>query len=131
MSRCTRYVGRTRSPPAIWAYSRRPARRRHPGSATRLKPGAPGAPMRQCISGQANTRSNWRMTMNDSGTGVFGFYSIPVGELLLTCDEGALTGLHMVEPKGKGAPVPQPGWRRDDSAFRVVHEQLRAFFAGE
>jgi methylated-DNA-[protein]-cysteine S-methyltransferase len=37
----------------------------------------------------------------------------------------------MSEHKGKAAPGPQPGWRRDESAFRIVHEQLRAFFAGE
>ena len=37
----------------------------------------------------------------------------------------------MAQHKGKTRRRPQPGWRRDDSAFRIVREQLRAFFAGE
>ncbi len=69
--------------------------------------------------------------MNDSATAVYGFFSSPVGELLLTWDEGALTGLYMAQHKGKDTPGPQRGWRRDDRALRIVHEQLRAFFAGE
>ena len=51
--------------------------------------------------------------------------------MLLTWDEGALTGLYMAQHNGKDAPGPQQGWRRDDPAFRIVREQLRAFFAGE
>ena len=69
--------------------------------------------------------------MNESASTVYSYFSSPVGELLLTWDDGALTGLYMTKHKGKDAPGPQPGWRRDDSAFRIVHEQLRAFFAGE
>ena len=55
----------------------------------------------------------------------------PIGELLLTSDGEALTGLHMAPCTGKPAPRPQPEWRQDDSAFRAVRSQLQAFFAGE
>jgi methylated-DNA-[protein]-cysteine S-methyltransferase len=57
--------------------------------------------------------------------------SSPIGDLLLTCDGEALTGLHMALRAGKPAPRPQPEWRRDDSAFRPIRSQLDAFFAGE
>ena len=69
--------------------------------------------------------------MNESASTVYGYYSSPVGELLLTWDEDALTGLTMARHKGKDAARPEPGWRRDDAAFAIVHDQLRAFFAGE
>jgi methylated-DNA-[protein]-cysteine S-methyltransferase len=69
--------------------------------------------------------------MTESCSTVYSYYSSPVGELLLTWDEGALTGLAMAEHKGKAAPRPDPEWRRDDAALRIVHDQLRAFFAGE
>jgi methylated-DNA-[protein]-cysteine S-methyltransferase len=48
----------------------------------------------------------------------------PLGELLLTGDGEALTGVHM-----DGAP--DPGWRRDPAPFRDAADQLRAYFAGE
>jgi len=69
--------------------------------------------------------------MNESASTVYSYYSSPVGLLLLTWDEDALTGLSMAQHKGKEARRPEPGWRRDDAAFPIVHEQLRAFFAGE
>jgi methylated-DNA-[protein]-cysteine S-methyltransferase len=69
--------------------------------------------------------------MNESATTVYDFHSSPLGELLLTWDEGALAGLTMVQRQGKEARRPGPGWRRDQSALRPVHAQLRAFFAGE
>ena len=47
----------------------------------------------------------------------------PIGELLLTSDGAALTGLHM-EPHEIG-----PDWRRDDDLLRPAAEQLRAYFA--
>jgi methylated-DNA-[protein]-cysteine S-methyltransferase len=62
------------------------------------------------------------------------FYSLfasPIGELLLTSDGDALTGLHMVICRGKPAAGPEPGCRRDDSALRLVREQLSAYFARE
>jgi methylated-DNA-[protein]-cysteine S-methyltransferase len=49
----------------------------------------------------------------------------PIGELLLTGDGHALTGLHM-EPFRVS-----PDWRRDPAAFAAAQEQLRAYFAGE
>ena len=71
--------------------------------------------------------------MNDSACRdvCYSFYSSPIGDLLLTSDGDALTGLHMVQHKGVSAPRPQPGWQRDDSAFQAVHEQLDAYFAGK
>ena len=53
----------------------------------------------------------------------------PVGELLLTGDGAALTGLYL--PDHRGGPIPEPGWRRDDGAFADVVAQLGAYFAGE
>jgi methylated-DNA-[protein]-cysteine S-methyltransferase len=63
--------------------------------------------------------------------GVYGFYSSPVGTLVLTSDGQALTGLHLPHHDGGPAPLSGPGWRRDDSAFRAAREQLDAYFAGE
>jgi methylated-DNA-[protein]-cysteine S-methyltransferase len=60
------------------------------------------------------------------------FYSLfdsPVGELLLTSDGEKLTGLHL--PATKGPDEVGPDGCRDDGPFRVVREQLRAYFAGE
>ncbi|MFC7327965.1 methylated-DNA--[protein]-cysteine S-methyltransferase [Marinactinospora rubrisoli] len=53
----------------------------------------------------------------------------PVGELLLTGDGAALTGLYMRPEKG-WAPPP-PDWRRDDALFAETRRQLAAYFAGE
>jgi methylated-DNA-[protein]-cysteine S-methyltransferase len=48
----------------------------------------------------------------------------PIGELLLTSDGRALTGLHM-------APFePSPEWRRDDGPFDDVVAQLGEYFTG-
>jgi methylated-DNA-[protein]-cysteine S-methyltransferase len=61
-------------------------------------------------------------------------YSIlpsPIGDLLLTSDGDALTGLHMPLREGKSAPGPKREWRRDDASFRAIREQLCAYFAGE
>ncbi len=55
------------------------------------------------------------------------YYSIlptPVGELLLTGDGEALTGLHM-------EPYESVDGRRDDAVLRPVRDQLRSYFAGE
>lgn len=59
------------------------------------------------------------------------FYSSPIGELLLTSDGEALTGLTMCQRRGKPAREPEAGCRRDDSAFKSVCEQLAAYFRGE
>jgi len=53
----------------------------------------------------------------------------PVGELLLTSNGEAITGLFMEEHKGEAKPIND--WRRDDGMFREAARQLRAYFAGE
>jgi methylated-DNA-[protein]-cysteine S-methyltransferase len=71
------------------------------------------------------------MTESTSG---FCFYSVmpsPIGELLLTSDGDAVTGLHMAMSHGKPAPGPGPNWKRDDQLLRAAREQLRQYFAGE
>jgi methylated-DNA-[protein]-cysteine S-methyltransferase len=70
--------------------------------------------------------------MNESTCGgvCYSFYPSPIGELLLTSDGDALTGLHMVLHKGKSTPRPEPGWQRDDSRFKEVRDQLSAYFSG-
>ncbi|MEV8097233.1 methylated-DNA--[protein]-cysteine S-methyltransferase [Kitasatospora sp. NPDC085879] len=60
----------------------------------------------------------------------------PVGPLLLVGEESATaaggTALASVSlPGQKRGAVVQDGWRRDDTAFRAVAGQLRAYFAGE
>jgi methylated-DNA-[protein]-cysteine S-methyltransferase len=49
----------------------------------------------------------------------------PIGELLLTSNGTALTGLYM-EPHEVG-----DGWKRDDGVLQLAAEQLRAYFAGD
>lgn len=53
----------------------------------------------------------------------------PVGCLLLTWQDDALTGLYMPSPKR--TPVAEPEWRRDSAVFADVVEQLEAYFAGQ
>ena len=53
----------------------------------------------------------------------------PLGELLLTSDGEALTGLHMQE--GRRPAEPAPGAEREPSAFGDAETQLRQYFAGE
>ena len=67
--------------------------------------------------------------MNESA--FFSYYRSPVGELLLTSNGEALTGLHLPRSDGSPAHLPDPGSRREDSAVREVRRQLDAYFAGE
>jgi len=53
----------------------------------------------------------------------------PIGELLLTSDGEALTGLYMAG--GRHALVAADDWNRDDDPFDDVRAQLAAYFAGE
>ncbi len=53
----------------------------------------------------------------------------PIGELLLTSNGEAITGLFMEQHKGE--PMPIKEWRRDDKWFREAARQLRAYFAGK
>ncbi len=50
----------------------------------------------------------------------------PIGELLLTAEDGRLTGLYM--PAEKHAPP--AGAARDDAAFAAARAQLGEYFAG-
>ena len=52
------------------------------------------------------------------------FVPSPIGDLLLTAEDGVLTRLLM------DGEV-RPEWRRDDAALRHVADQLDAYFAGE
>jgi methylated-DNA-[protein]-cysteine S-methyltransferase len=58
-------------------------------------------------------------------------YASPVGELVLTSDGEALTGLLLPLRDGSAAPLTGSGWRRDEAPFREVLAQLRAYFEGE
>lgn len=51
-------------------------------------------------------------------------FASPIGELLLTSDGGALTGMDFDR-------TPDPSWTRDDSTFGEANDQLRAYFGGE
>lgn len=53
----------------------------------------------------------------------------PIGELLLTSDGTALTGLFLT--RDGVPPVPQPGWQLDESLFDDAYQQLQAWFDGE
>ena len=58
-------------------------------------------------------------------------YSSPIGELTLTSDGKALTGLKMCVTRGRPATGPKPHWQRDDAVFQEIREQLKAYFEGE
>jgi methylated-DNA-[protein]-cysteine S-methyltransferase len=60
-------------------------------------------------------------------TNYFHTFDSPVGELLLTADGQALTGLYMELRRGRLAP----GERRALPVFAAAEAQLRAYFAGE
>ena len=51
----------------------------------------------------------------------------PIGDLVLTGDGTAITGVYMGEPP-RGI---DPAWREDPAPFRAAVEQLAAYFAGE
>jgi methylated-DNA-[protein]-cysteine S-methyltransferase len=52
----------------------------------------------------------------------------PLGDLLLTGDGQALTGLYMLDAGGK---PPSPQWQRDPAAFAAVAAELDEYFRGE
>jgi methylated-DNA-[protein]-cysteine S-methyltransferase len=54
----------------------------------------------------------------------------PIGDMLLTSDGEALTGLYMLDGRGPD-PVIGADWQRDESAVAAAIAQLRAYFAGE
>lgn len=54
----------------------------------------------------------------------------PIGPLLLTADDGGLTGVYM-EVSSHGPGVVAPDWERDDAAFADAAHQLDEYFAGD
>jgi methylated-DNA-[protein]-cysteine S-methyltransferase len=52
----------------------------------------------------------------------------PIGALLVTRDEGGITGLDL--PKARYLRRIQDDWERDDAAFGDVRTQLSEYFAG-
>jgi methylated-DNA-[protein]-cysteine S-methyltransferase len=52
----------------------------------------------------------------------------PLGDLTLTSDGSALTGLYLAD--AAHARVPEPSWVRDDASLREVARQLAEYFAG-
>jgi methylated-DNA-[protein]-cysteine S-methyltransferase len=73
------------------------------------------------------------MTMIDyKCSGVFySLYASPIGDLTLTSDGAALTGLYMCQHRGQPGSGPEASWQRDDSAFQAVREQLASYFEGK
>ena len=53
----------------------------------------------------------------------------PIGELLVTRDDGGITGLDL--PASRHPRRVSPEWVRDDTAFDDIRTQLREYFAGE
>ena len=51
----------------------------------------------------------------------------PIGDLMLTGDGHALTGLHM----GRGVADVRPEWRHEDAVLVEARRQVDAYFAGE
>lgn len=58
----------------------------------------------------------------------YAYLPSPLGELLLSRDEGGLTGLYL--PTAKHPVSPGPAWRRDDDAFDDARRQLAEYFTG-
>lgn len=55
----------------------------------------------------------------------------PVGEIMLTSDGSALTGLYWGQPAGGPSRAPRALGTRSDMPFEEAIAQLRAYFAGE
>jgi methylated-DNA-[protein]-cysteine S-methyltransferase len=71
------------------------------------------------------------MTFTESDRSVPVLYDIvdsPIGDLLLTTDGQALTGLYML---GGGAKPPSPGWTRSAAALAGVAAELTEYFGGD
>jgi methylated-DNA-[protein]-cysteine S-methyltransferase len=59
----------------------------------------------------------------------YSFLASPIGELLLTGDGEALTGVWF--PDDRQTTTVDPSWERDDGVFGEVTRQLTAYFGGE
>jgi methylated-DNA-[protein]-cysteine S-methyltransferase len=66
----------------------------------------------------------------DTGSSRYATIASPIGELLLTGDGRALTGLYMVKGHRR-APAIDPAWVRDQPGFGDTSAQLEQYFAGE
>ncbi|MEP6599292.1 MAG: methylated-DNA--[protein]-cysteine S-methyltransferase [Actinomycetota bacterium] len=56
------------------------------------------------------------------------FIESPLGDLLVTRDEGGITGLYL--PTGRHPRRVDPSWQRDHTGFDDVRSQLDEYFAG-
>jgi methylated-DNA-[protein]-cysteine S-methyltransferase len=59
----------------------------------------------------------------------YSVFESPIGELLLTGDGDALTGVYF--PQSGKVAAADPAWARDDGAFAEVKARLGAYFRGE
>jgi methylated-DNA-[protein]-cysteine S-methyltransferase len=69
--------------------------------------------------------------MNEHSRWIYSTCPSPFGDLFLISDGDALTGLYLPQHGDRPAYGPEPGWLRDDAAFREVRNQLCAYFEGE
>lgn len=60
---------------------------------------------------------------------LYSFYQSPAGRIILTLEDGHLTGLWFEGEKHSSAI--DPSWKQDESAFKSIHRQLDAYFAGK
>lgn len=60
---------------------------------------------------------------------LYSLYLSPAGTIILTQEDGLLTGLWFEGEKH--STVVDPAWKRDETAFKAVHQQLDAYFAGK
>jgi methylated-DNA-[protein]-cysteine S-methyltransferase len=84
---------------------------------------AVAAGYRPCAGCMPEAYAEWKARRADR---VFSVHESPVGPLLLSGDELALTGLTFLRRE----KVPE-GWRRDDERFRDERRGLDRYFAGE
>jgi methylated-DNA-[protein]-cysteine S-methyltransferase len=58
----------------------------------------------------------------------YSYVESPLGDLLVTRDDGGLTGMYL--PSTKHPPRVRDDWQRDDAAFEDVRRELDEYFAG-
>jgi methylated-DNA-[protein]-cysteine S-methyltransferase len=84
-------------------------------------------PMQLFTCGKVYSRLNKRCPMSKSH--YYRYFPSPFGEILLTADGEALTGLYL--PGHKSLLQPRQKGHQDEALFRQVCGQLNAYFAGE
>lgn len=91
------------------------------------------APRSRAKSQEANVGSRSEVaSVHSNSEGKLVRYSVfasPIGELLLTGDGDALTGVYFWQSRKVAAP--DPAWALDDAVFAHVRTQLRAYLGGE